>query len=613
MCWEKSINNGPYCTLREQCVKKDKTKELMNNKLKTALAEAISRASSIPLDVCLQALEKPKNLDFGDIAFPCFELAKSWCMAPAKCAEKLAASIELPSVVASIKIIGPFLNFHLERKSFAQKVLTRILGDKESLTAEAKTELRKALALPPGPILLDYSSPNIAKPFHVGHLRATLVGNSLDRLFRFIGFEVVSINHLGDWGTQFGFVWAGCQLWGKPNNASVNELVSLYRQATALKERQEKQELSPGDEVYPSVNDIARQYFSDLEAGKKEAVQFWRWCLDLSLAYFKAAYKRLGVHFDHYTGESFYSDKLADVRNWLEGAGILQESEGAFGVQLAEDLGFARIYTADGRSLYLARDIAAARYRAINFHFAKSIYVVGSQQNLHFRQLKGILASLGTPYADDIVHVAFGLVLGIKTRGQGKFIELNDFLDEAVDRALAAYRDQVAKRPEGLNEQEVAEAVSLAAVIYSTLGRLRQKDVVFNWDQALQFQGDSGPYLLYACTRINGIKDRARDLGIAPTISADFSLLKEESAHRLVLLLDEFPEILLRSARDYEPSYLASYALDLASALAGSYLELKVINAEKPLAEARLSLFEATRIVLEATLQLLGIRPLERM
>ena len=462
-------------------------------------------------------------------------------------------------------------------------------------------------------MIIEYSSPNIAKPFHVGHLRTTFIGNALDRVYRYLGYDVISINHLGDWGTQFGFVYAGCELWGKPTEPTVNQLVELYKKATSLRDAQDKDLVSEADRAVPNVNDIARKFFVDLEDGQKYALEFWQWCLDISMKYFLEAYERLNVKFDHYTGESFYSDKLEDVKKDLHAAGVLEESLGAIGVNLGEELGFARIYTPDGRSLYLTRDIATAKYRWETFHFDRAVYVVGAPQILHFKQIKGILEAIGAEYGDKIIHVPFGHVLGMKTRGDGDVVELNDFLDEAFSRALTAYNDQVSKRPAGLDENEVAQAVSLAAIILSTLNRSCIKDVHFSWDTALAFQGDSGPYLLYSAARINGVKEKALAAGIAIPKNVSGKFLEEDASFALVQQLENFSNVLERVAAEYEPLGLVTYALELASTFSRSYNGLKVIGEEAELSSNRLALFECVRIVLTTSMKLLGMRPVERM
>ena len=581
----------------------------MKDQYRAIIADAVEKAAALDAGTVLPLLQAPKNPDHGDLALPCFVLAKQRSMNPAACATWLASEMVLPPGVSAALPIGPFLNFRLDRGQFVSTVL------RAALDASSRAGLAPRDS---GQIIVEYSSPNIAKPFHVGHLRATLIGNSLDRIYRRLGYKTVSINHLGDWGTQFGFVWAGCEIWGRPAEATVTALVELYKKATALKEDQEKNPSSIADTGH-DVNEMARRYFVDLEKGESYAVEFWQWCLDLSLTYLKATYARLGISFDHYTGESFYSDKLDAVREELEHAKILVQSDGAWGVDLGEEAGFARILTPDGRSLYLTRDLAAAEYRARTFNFAKALYVVGAPQSLHFQQIKTIFHRLQKPWADAIQHVAFGHVMGMKTRGEGGAIELNHFLDEAYDRALIAYREQVSKRPEGLDEEVVARAVARAAIVFSTLNRSRLKDVHFSWDTALAFQGDSGPYLLYAYARINGIEEKARESGIVLSGDAlrsgtvDGVLLGEESAFQLLSLLADFFKTLERATEDNEPAHVSAYALDVAKAFSRAYNELKVIGADRPVAEARLLLFEAVRRVLKECIELLGMETIDRM
>ena len=573
----------------------------MINDIKNKLARSLAEATGLEESKLTNLLKEPKNNSFGDLAFPCFEIGKKEQKSPPEAAKDVAAKINLPEEVTEARLAGPFINFLFNRKTFAKSVVDKTIAKTPVLYIEPKT------------FVIDYSSPNIAKPFHVGHLRTTLIGNSLVRVLKHLGHEVISVNHLGDWGTQFGFVWAGCNIWGKPTEPTVAALVELYRQSTSLRDRQEKNELESGDENYPDVNEIARQYFLDLEAGKKDATEFWQWCLDISLKYLKETYSRLGIEFDHFTGESFYSDKLDDVKKDLDEKNLLVESQGAFGVELEEELGFARILTPDGRSLYLARDIAAVDYRAKEFNFDEVLYVVGSPQALHFQQLIRVLEKLEKDYASNVKHIGFGHVSGMKTRGPGGAIELNEFFDEAFDRALTAYREQVSKRPEGLDENIVADAVSLSAVMFSTLSRTRLKDVQFSWEHALEFQGDSGPYLLYALARIHGMKEKALAAGIELKTEVSGEHLQEDSAFELLMSIAGFGDALEKVVKDYEPAHLATYAVDLAKSFSKAYLDLKVVGADKEVAEERLALFEATRVILQNSIELLGIKTLERM
>lgn len=576
----------------------------MKQNIQKNLAAAIASIVNQPSEAIFKLLEAPKNRDFGDLAYPCFLLAKEQKKSPVECAKVLATSITLPQGIKESSAVGPFVNFRFDTHYLATDFINNVINSKETL-----------LKIPARPktIIVEYSSPNIAKPFHVGHLRATLIGNCLDRVYRYLNYQTISINHLGDWGTQFGFVWAGCELWGKPKNDDIIALLEIYRRATDLKLAQETSSVSVEDQDLPDINEMARRYFVDLESGIEYAVTFWKYCLNISLEYLKTTYSRFGISFDHYTGESFYSDKLDIVRQEIDAAGILRESQGAYGIDLGEELGFARIYTPDGRSLYLTRDIAAAIYRAKTFSFDRCIYVVGAPQTLHFKQLKGILAKLGHDYANRIEHVAFGHVLGIKTRGKGDFIELNDFLDEAEERALEIYHQQVTKRPAESNDQEVAKAVALAAIVFSNLNRTNHIDVQFSWDTALTFQGDTGPYLLYAYARISSIKERFLAEGGTFIPIFNPQLLTEAGAHELLSVLADFENTIEATADDNEPMHLTTFALNLAKAFSRCYNELKVVGAEPELANTRLCLFEASRRILGETLKLLGITPIERM
>lgn len=572
---------------------------LMKETIKNLIAKNISDISGANIADILSLIEKPKNKEFGEYAFPCFSLAKAQKKAPPLVAKELSEKIKLPGEISQVIATGPFINFKIKRAAFTKQISESInKGNLYNFTKNFKKEK----------VVLEFSSPNIAKPFHVGHLRATLIGNSLDKIYRRLGHEVISINHLGDWGTQFGFVWAGCKLWGEPKNATVKDLVELYKKATALKEEHEK---NPPKEN--NVNDMARAYFIDLEKGEEYAVKFWKWCLDVSLAYFKKTYSRLGVNFDHYTGESFYSDKLEDIKQEISSKNLLIESQGALGVDLGEKLGFARILTPDGRSLYLTRDLATAKYRAKTFNFDRAIYVVGTPQTLHFQQIKAVLKALGHNYSERIEHVGFGHVLGMKTRGAGEIVELNDFIDEAIERALTAYREQVSRRPEGLDENKVATAVGLSAFIFSTLSRGRLKDVNFSWDDALQFQGESGPYLLYAFARINGIKEKALEANIKLESNFNLKEIESEVAFDLANTLADFQDCLIQTTKENDPQILASYTIDLAKSFSKAYNELKVVGEEIDLAKTHLALFEATRIVLKECIELLGINTIERM
>lgn len=572
------------------------------------LIKAISSASLLPEDLIAKTLMPAKQRSHGDISFPCFVIAKNLQVDPAKAAKDLAAKIVLPENIERFEILGPYINFFRKRSSFVSEVLNANKEGSEQLNIRQK-RLEQT-------VIIEYSSPNIAKPFHIGHLRTTLIGHSLDRIYRFLGYKVVSINHLGDWGTQFGFVFAGCQLWGRPEKATIFELVDIYIRATTLRKQQDQAEVPAEHKDKPEVNELAKEYFRKLESGDKEALEFWQWCLDISLDYLKKLYNRLGVHFDFYSGESFYRDKLNAVESDLRKSGALVDSEGALGVDLGKQLGFVRVFSEDGRSLYVTRDLATADYRHKTFNPEKVLYVVGAPQSLYFKQLIAILKKINHPIADKMVHVSYGNVPGISTRaskGSEDRIWLDALLNEAHERAAEAYQSLAEKRPAQVDQEVVAEAVGLGAVFFNYLSRTNIKEFHFNWEEALNFQGDTGPYIQYALARLNSIEEKAKEQGLVAAQSFDPEQLVDDEAFRIITILSQFSETLEKAAADYEPYHVANYILELARAVSEGYSKLRVIGQEKSLAEARLALFDATKKVLKTGLNLLGVPAIDRM
>ncbi len=549
-------------------------------------------------------LTRPKDLTHGDYAFPCFLVAKEWKVAPPQAAERLAKELSLPLDIDRAVVAGPYLNFFANRASANQRIISEILkakGDVGKRNARNET------------IVIDYSAPNIAKPFHVGHLRTTLIGLSLYRVLKHLGYTVVSVNHIGDWGTQFGLVWAGYLEAGKPASYTVDDLLNYYISASKLKKSQEAAAEDGGnEESTAAITGVAREYFLKLEADDPDAIAFWKSCLNISIEYFERCYKRLGIQFDHYQGESFYRCMLPAVEEKIRQSGILEDSRGALGVDLGKKLGFARVFAEDGRSLYITRDIACAFYRHETYHPARILYVVAAQQMLHFQHLIEILRRMKHPVADVMKHVSFGFVPGMKTR-EGGAIQLKDFLDEAHQRALSVYTEQVETRPEGLNEEQVAESVAIGAIYFYFLSHSNIKDFHFRWEEALNFQGDSGPYIQYALARLYSIAQKAEESGISLSEQFNAALLTEESVRELVTKLGQFGEVLDRVAHDYEPYYLAQLLLDIARTFARAYRELRVVGQPADIAGARLALFTATRYVLETGMTLLGMPAVQRM
>ncbi|MDC0358331.1 arginine--tRNA ligase [Oligoflexia bacterium] len=572
--------------------------------MQEALIQSLVTATALEEATIRKLLTKPPQREHGDLAFPCFPLAKTWKLSPPECAAKLVAELELPESIDAATPTGPYVNFKYNRALLLEKTIPPILRAGANVGQQPTNGER---------VVIEYSAPNIAKTFHVGHLRTTLIGHALVQIYKHCGYEVVGINHLGDWGTQFGFVWAGCELWGKPAEVTVEGLVEIYKRATGLRKAQDDDTVAPEDADLPNINQMAKDYFLRLEDGDPEATAFWQWCLDLSLDYLKLLYTRLGIEFDHYTGESFYRNMLPDVEQKIRASGILEDSRGALGVDCGKKLGFARIFTEDGRSLYITRDIATAMYRTETFKPLKILYVVGAQQNLHFNQLVEILRLMPHPAADKVHHIPFGFVPGMKTR-EGGGISLKEFLDEATSRALDVYRTEVSRKPEGLDEDGIAEAVAIGSTYFYFLSHSNIKDFQFSWKEALNFQGDSGPYLQYAVARINSIQANAKQAGLEIDEAFTTSVLTEDSAHDLTLSLSEFSAVVEKACTECEPYYIANYLVDVAKGFSRAYRELQVMNeSDTQKAIARLSLFVAVKHVLATGLRLIGVPLVDRM
>lgn len=542
-------------------------------------------------------LTYPPNPKLGDLAFPCFTLAKLQKKAPPAIAAELAETVfAKPSgAIAGATTAGPYLNVSFNRSEYAKWVLT--------MSMAAGPEIGQSTEGDGKTVAIDYSSPNLAKPFHVGHLRSTIIGGALYRIFRLLGYNVVGINHLGDWGTQFGKLIVAVKQWGKPED--LGDIMALNRLYVKYHDE---------EKAHPELIEEAREWFRKQEAGDDEALTMWQTVRESSLDYFKEIYERLGVEFNAYTGESFFNDKMESMVALAEDKNLTQISDGALIIDL-EPHGIptpALLRKADGSTLYITRDLAAARYRKEEYEFDQLLYIVGSEQALHFHQLFKVLELLGFEWAKDCSHVAFGRVQGMSTRA-GNVVYLEELLDEARGRALDNMRANVEKRPDLDDETVVAEVVGIAAIFFSDLSNRRIKDYKFDWTRAISFEGDTGPYLLNAHARIAGI---IRKCGIEPAKTPDdlsFDDLHEPEAHRLLTLIPRYQDALRLAARDHEPSVVANYLLELAKALHSSYHRLRVKGEEERLARTRLQLFLGVKNVLASGLRTLGIPPLERM
>ncbi len=562
----------------------------MDNKqiIASELAKVID---SLDQDAILNLLEQPKSSDLGDIAFPAFSLAKVERKAPQAIATDLAEKIDtthFEKVVAT----GPYVNFFLNKSEISSQVIKEVI--KEGADYGQQTEGNG------GNITIDLSSPNIAKPFSVGHLRSTVIGDALSNIFRKMGYNTIKINHLGDWGKQFGLLMVAYKKWGSKEAVEANpidELLKLYVRINA--------EI----ETDPALDEEGRLWFKKLEDGDPEATELWQWFRDESLVEFNRIYKLLGVEFDSLNGEAFYNDKMEEGIKILEEKGLLEESKGASIVNLDDvNLPPAMIKKSDGATLYITRDIATAMYRARTYNFVKSIYVVGQEQSNHFRQLKAVLKKMGFDWSDDMTHVDFGLVTKnrqkLSTR-KGNIILLEPTLQEAISRAKSQIED---KNPELENKEAVAHAVGVGAVKFYDLKTDRRNGYDFDLEAMVSFEGETGPYIQYAYARIQSI---LRKVNFTPDVNASYNLNDSES-WEIIKLLQDFSRIIKRASDNYDPSLIAKYAISLAQAFNKYYAHTRILD-ESPERDSRLALSYSTAVVLKESLRLLGVEAPEKM
>jgi len=562
----------------------------MDNKqiIASELAKVID---SLDQDAILNLLEQPKSSDLGDIAFPAFSLAKVERKAPQAIAADIVEKIDtthFDKVVAT----GPYVNFFLNKAEISGQVIKDVVkeGADYGQQNEGKGEN----------VTIDLSSPNIAKPFSVGHLRSTVIGDALSNIFRKMGYNTIKINHLGDWGKQFGLLMVAYKKWGSKEAVEANpidELLQLYVRINAEIEND------------PALDDEGRLWFKKLEDGDPEATELWQWFRDESLVEFNRIYELLGVEFDSLNGEAFYNDKMDEGIKILEEKGLLEESKGASIVNLDDvNLPPAMIKKSDGATLYITRDIATAMYRARTYNFVKSIYVVGQEQSNHFRQLKAVLKKMGFDWSDDMTHVDFGLVTKnrqkLSTR-KGNIILLEPTLQEAISRAKSQIED---KNPELENKEAVAHAVGVGAVKFYDLKTDRRNGYDFDLEAMVSFEGETGPYIQYAYARIQSILRKA---DFTPDANADYRLNDAES-WEIIKLLQDFGRVVKRAADNYEPSLIAKYAISLAQAFNKYYAHTRILD-ESPERDSRLALSYSTAVVLKEALRLLGVDAPEKM
>lgn len=560
--------------------------------------QLVSQALSAAIDGVLGVeqiaaiIEKPKSSDLGDLAFPAFQLAKTLRKSPQIIAGEIAEKIDTKGFEKVIAV-GPYVNFFLDKNATASEVIREVLTEGEHY---GDANIGQG-----GNVPIDMSAPNIAKPFSIGHLRSTVIGDSIAKIYEKLGYQPIKINHLGDWGKQFGLLITAYKKYGDEATITANpidELLKLYVKINA----EAKED--------PEVDEEGRQWFLKMEQGDEEALRIWKWFSDVSLIEFNRIYGKLGVSFDHFMGESFYSDKMDAIVEDLESKNLLHESKGALIVDLEKyNLNPALIKKTDGATLYITRDLATAAYRKKTFNFVKSLYVVGGEQTNHFKQLKAVLKEAGYDWSDDMVHVPFGMV----TQGGKKFstrkghvVKLEMALDEAVDRAEKQIE---AKNPNLENKEEVAKQVGVGAVKFYDLKTDRNNGYDFDLDEMVSFEGETGPYVQYAHARIQSILRKANRKVDINNISLAVS---DAEAWEIVKALKEFPNVVKRAADNYEPSVIAKYAISLAQAFNKYYAHVRILEDDAQL-DGRLALISATSIVLKEVLRLLGVAAPENM
>lgn len=560
---------------------------------KKLTAERLKEHLEIDVNTLEGLIEVPPRPEMGDFAFPCFQLAKTLKKAPNIIAAELKDKINIEGY-EKVENLGPYVNFFVDKGTFTKNTINKILEEKECYGSSTLGDGQN--------IIVEYSSPNIAKPFHVGHLSTTVIGNSLYKMFSFEGYAVERINHLGDWGTQFGKLISAYKKWVDEEALEKHPIAELLRIYVKFHDEAEKD---------PSLEDEGRMYFKKLEDGDSEAVALWERFRNLSLKEFNKIYETLNVDFDSWAGESFYNDKMGSIVKELEEKGLLVESNGAKVVMLDEyNMPPCIVLKSDGASIYATRDLAAAMYRKKTYDFSKAIYVVGKDQSLHFNQVFKVLELAGHDWAKNCVHVPFGIVRfaekKLSTR-KGDVILLDELLSEAVSKTLEVINE---KNPTLEDKEVVAQKVGIGAVVFTYLRNSRERDIVFDWKEILNFEGETGPYVQYTYARAKSILRKVGDI----TEESDFSKLQSKEEFELVKTLDGFQNSILYAIEKLEPSVVTRYVIDVAKAFNKFYNAHSVANVDDmTIKSARIKLVEATCQVIKNGLGLIGIETVEKM
>lgn len=555
------------------------------------------KIDSLNADEIRNAIETPPNYEMGDFAFPVFSLAKVYRKNPAVIASEIAESIN-SEYFERVESASAYINFFINKAVLAENILYEAKLRKEDF---GKVDIGQGRN-----VVVEYSSPNIAKPFHIGHIRTTIIGDSIKRIYDFLGYHTIAINHLGDYGTQFGMLIVAIKKWGNIEEIEANpipELLKLYVQINAECEKDSK------------LKDECRYWFNQLEKGNEEAVKLWKWIREVSLKEFNKVYGMFGIKFDSYNGESFYSDKMPAEVDTLKASGALVESQGAQIVDLEKySLPPALIIKSDGSTIYITRDIAAAHYRHETYHPYKNIYVVGSQQMLHFQQLKGVLKEMGYDWSDEVTHVAFGMVSleeGTLSTRKGRVVYLEDVLNKAVDKVTDILTERENQKGEKIeNKDELAKQVGIGAVKFQELFNQRIKDYTFSWDKTLAFDGETGPYVQYVHARICSLLERG-NFSLENVI--DPSLLTGEEEINLLRTLYNFSNVVIDAHEKYEPYFVTRYTTELAKQFNKYYNSTQILVDDELLKNTRLMLCYTVKTVIKEGLNLIGVEAPEKM
>ena len=562
---------------------------------KIAIANCLKeKIEDLTLEEIVALIEVPPNKEMGDFAFPCFKLAIVFRKAPNMIAADLAENIEAKGAISKVMPLGGYVNFFVNKSQLAETVINDVLTKKEKY---GHTDLGQEKA-----VVIDFSSPNIAKPFHIGHIRTTVIGNALYKIYDSQGYNVVRVNHLGDYGTQFGKLIVAFKLWGSKEAVEANPIPELLKLYVKFHEEAEQK---------PEMEDEARAWFTKLENGDEEAKALWQWFRDESLKEFARVYDLLDIEFDSYAGESFYSDKMGVVIDQLKEKGLLVQSQGTNVVDLEEfNMPPALITKNDGSTLYMTRDLAAAIYRKNTYDFDKCIYVVGSQQSLHFQQLFKVLELMGYEWSKDLIHVPFGMVAleeGTMSTRKGRVVFLEDVLKQAVEKTKEIV---LSKNPNAKNVEQIAKQVGVGAVVFQELSNSRIKDYTFSWSRTLSFEGETGPYVQYTHARCCAVLRKAEE---EVTADINYDLLSEGDGAEVLKVIGSFNKAILAAMRKNEPHIITRFVLDLAQAFNKFYHDNPILVDDVEVRKARLALVAATRQTIENALALLGMHAPERM